>query len=74
MELVRALREQLNKMTAQLAWVNRQGVTGRSHRASAMRLEAASLRRDINEAQLLIDRLQRRYLGGDERSQERPLR
>ena len=55
MELVRALREQLDKMTAQLASVNRRGVTGRSHRASAMRLEATSLRRDINEAQLLID-------------------
>jgi len=37
-----------------------------------MRLEAASLRRDIDEAQLLIDRLQRRYHGGDERSQQRP--
>jgi hypothetical protein len=27
-----------------------------------MRLEAAALRRDINEAQLLIGRLHRRYL------------
>jgi hypothetical protein len=74
MKLVRALREQLDGMTAQLAWIERQSVTGRSSRASAMRLEATSLRRDINEAQLHIDRLQRRYLGGDERTQERPPR
>jgi len=72
MKLVRALREQLDEMTAQLARVERQGVTARGSQASAMRLEAASLRRDINEAQLLIDRLQRRYLGGDERPQQRP--
>ena len=31
-------------------------------RASAMRSEAAALRRDINEANILVDRLQRRYL------------
>jgi hypothetical protein len=57
-ELVRALREQLDKMTARLARIERQVVTRRR------RLEAASLRHDINQAQLLIDRLQRRYLGG----------
>ena len=28
--------------------------------------------RDIQEAQILIDRLQRRYLYGDERKQQRP--
>jgi len=28
-----------------------------------MRVEAAALRRDIQEAQFLIDRLARRYLG-----------
>lgn len=63
-ELVRALRHQLREMTAQLACVERQ--------ACAMRLEAAALRRDIREAQVLIDRLQRRYLSGDERTQQRP--
>jgi len=63
-ELVRALRHQLHKMTTQLARVNGQGVTGRSHRARAMRLEAAALRRDIREAQVLIDRLERRYGSG----------
>ncbi len=71
-ELVRALREKLDEMTAQLVRVERQAVTG-SSRAPAMRLEAASLRRDINEAQLLIDRLRRRYLGGDKRPQQRLL-
>ena len=61
-ELVRALRYQLHKMTAQLAWVIRQDVTGTNGRVCAMRLEATALRRDIREAQFHIDRLQRRYL------------
>jgi len=72
LELVRALRGQLHKMTAQLAWVIRQDVTGKNGRACAMRLEAAALRRDIREAESLIDRLQRRYLNGDERAQQHP--
>jgi hypothetical protein len=71
-ELVRALRHQLREMTAQLACVERQDVTRANGRACAMRLEAAALRRDIREAQVLIDRLQRRYLSGDERTQQRP--
>ncbi|MGO9153664.1 hypothetical protein [Mycobacterium sp.] len=37
-----------------------------------MRMDAAALRRDIAEAQMHIDRLQRRYLSGDERTQQRP--
>jgi hypothetical protein len=57
-EFVRALHTHLRKMTSQLAWIERQEVTSRN----AMRLEAAALRRDINEAQILIDRLHRRYL------------
>jgi hypothetical protein len=71
-ELVRALRHQLREMTAQLACVERQDVTRTNGRAHEMRLEAAALRRDIREAQVLIDRLQRRYLGGDGRTQQRP--
>jgi hypothetical protein len=63
-ELVRALRHQLHEMTTQLARVERQGV-GRSGRACAMRLEATALRRDIREAEALIDRLNRRYGGRD---------
>jgi hypothetical protein len=67
-ELIRALRHQLDEMTTQLAWVERQDVTGRNGRACAMRMEAAALRRDIQEAQFLIDRLRRRYLSGDGKS------
>jgi len=63
-ELVRALRRQLREMTARLGCVERQDVTRRNGRARAMRLEAAALRRDIREAQVLIDRLHRRYLNG----------
>ena len=62
-ELVRALRAQLLEMTGQLVWIERQDVTSRNGRAWAMRVEAAALRRDITEAQILVDRLQRRYLG-----------
>ncbi len=61
-EFVRALRAHLHKMTSQLAWIERQDVTTVNARAYAMRLEAAALRRDIHEAQTLIDRLHRRYL------------
>jgi len=59
-EFIRALRVQLGEMTARLAWIECQGVAGRSSRE--MRLEAAALRRDITEPKVLIDRLQRRYL------------
>jgi len=68
LELIRALRHQLHNMTTQLAWVERQDVTATNGRACAMRMEAAALRRDIQEAKFLIDRLQRRYLNGDGRS------
>ena len=68
MEFVRALREHLLKMTRQLAWIERQDVTGRNARAYAMRIEAAALRRDINEAEVLIDRLQRGYLNDNRRN------
>ena len=67
-ELVRALRHRLREMTKRLAWVERQDVTGRDGRARAMRMEAAALRRDMQEAEVLIDRLQRRYLNGAERT------
>jgi hypothetical protein len=65
LELVRALRHQLGEMTTELAWVERQDVTSRNGRACAMRMQAGALRRDIQEAQALIDRLQRGYLNGD---------
>jgi hypothetical protein len=72
-ELVRALRDQLHQMTTQLARVERQGVSARNRRACAVRLQAAALRRDIKEAQALIDQLQRRYLSDDERTPQHPV-
>ena len=71
LELVRALRHQLHLMTTRLAWVERQDVTGRNGRACAMRMEAATLRRDIQEAQFLIDRRQRRYMNSNGHAQPR---
>ena len=68
LELIRALRHQLHNMTTQLAWVERQDVTATNGRACAMRMEAAELRRDIHEAQALIDQLHRVYLNGDGKS------
>ena len=68
-ELVRALRDQLREMTHHLAWVERRDVPGPN--GHPLRLEAAALRRDIAEAQSHIDRLQRRYLSGGERIQQR---
>jgi acyl-CoA reductase-like NAD-dependent aldehyde dehydrogenase len=61
-ELVRALGDHLREMNRHLAWIESRDVTGTNARASAMRLEAAALRRDIAEALMHIDRLQRRYL------------
>jgi hypothetical protein len=62
-EFIRALRVQLGEMTARLAWIECQGVAGRSSRE--MRLEAAALRRDLQEARRLLDRLQRRHLNAN---------
>jgi hypothetical protein len=59
------LCDRLHEMTRRLARLERQGVTGTRGRTSAsIRCEAAALRRDINKAQILIDRLERRYLNG----------
>jgi hypothetical protein len=60
-EFVRALCHQLREMTTHLERIERQDVTGTNGRACAMRSEAAALRKDIREAQRLIDRLRRRY-------------
>ena len=68
-ELIRALRDQLREMTHHVAWVESRDVPGPN--GHALRLEAAALRRDIAEAQSHIDRLQRRYLSGGERIQQR---
>jgi hypothetical protein len=71
-ELIRALRDHLREMTAQLTRIERQDLTDAKGRTHGMRPEAAALLRDIREAQALIDRLQRRYLSGDELTQQRP--
>jgi hypothetical protein len=72
-EFIRTLRVQLREMTSQLAWIERQDVTViRKGRACAMRMEASALRRDIKQAQALIDQLQRRYLNIDERARQHP--
>jgi hypothetical protein len=64
MELVRALCDALDEMTRKVAWLEHRGAL----------LEAAALRQDINEAQMHISRLQRRYLGaGDRRAPARQL-
>ncbi|MGA9493629.1 MAG: hypothetical protein WBV80_25740 [Mycobacterium sp.] len=67
-ELVGALCHQLDDMTTRLHQVERQGV--KNTRSCAIRLEAAALRKDLGEAQRLIDRLKRRYLDGDDRTQQ----
>jgi hypothetical protein len=61
-QLIRALRVQQLEMASQLSWIKRQDVTGANARAYAMRAQASALRRDIQEAKLLVERLQRRYL------------
>lgn len=61
-EFVRALRVQLGEMTSQLSWIERQNLTATNARACALRAEAATLRRDIKEAQSLIGQLERCYL------------
>jgi len=70
-ELLRALHEQVHKMTQQLVRLERQHVTGTNSAAWAIRYQAAALRLEISEAQILIDRLERRYLNGDGHAQPR---
>ena len=53
--LIQALSDVRDEMIARMTWLERRGA----------RLDAAALRRDVNEAQAHITRLQRRYLGGD---------
>ena len=68
-EFIRALRVHLAEMNSKLTWIERQDVTASNARAYALRAEATTLRRDIEEARSLIDRLQRCYLprGADQR-------
>jgi len=54
-QLIRALCEVRDKMISQMTWLEKHD----------RQLDAAALRRDVNEAQAHITRLHRRYLGGD---------
>ncbi|MGA7052379.1 MAG: hypothetical protein WBZ37_14120 [Mycobacterium sp.] len=69
-ELIRALCDHLREMTHHLARVESRLVPG-TH-GHPMRLEAAALRRDIAEAQMHVDRLQRRYLSPTTDNQAAP--
>jgi hypothetical protein len=53
--LIQALSDVRDKMISQMTWLEKHGA----------QLDAAALRRDINEAHGHITCLQRRYLGGD---------
>ncbi len=65
LKFISALRDHLNEMTAQLARLERKSARATNARiVKATRVEAAALRRDISEAQVLIDRLRSRYLRG----------
>jgi hypothetical protein len=52
--LIRALSDVRDKMISHVSWLEKHSSP----------LDAVALRRDINEAQTHIARLQRRYLGG----------
>ncbi|BBZ39048.1 hypothetical protein MCNS_21110 [Mycobacterium conspicuum] len=62
-ELIRALHNKLRELTAQLSSAERQDATAGNGQAGETPVGAAALRRDIEEAQAHIDRLQRCYLG-----------
>jgi hypothetical protein len=62
LELVRALSHQIREMTVKLTRIERQAAHSSIRHSAALRSEAAALRRDIDEAQMFIGRLQRRYL------------
>jgi hypothetical protein len=53
--LIQALSDVRDKTIRQVNWLERHG----------SQLDAIALRREVNEAQALITRLQRRYLGGE---------
>jgi hypothetical protein len=55
--LIHALSDVRDELISRMTWLERRGA----------RLDAAALRRDVNETQAHITRLQRRYLGGDVR-------
>jgi hypothetical protein len=64
-QLIRALGDVRRKMIRQLSWLED------SQLEDSRLVEAAALRRDINEAQSYITRLQRCYLGADASARQR---
>ena len=63
-QLIRALCEVRDKMINQMTWLEKHD----------RQLDAAALRRDVDEAQAHIIGLQRRYLGGDDVRAAQPAR
>lgn len=63
--LIGALRDHLREMAPRLARAEREAIGGHTRVARARRLEAEELRRDVSQAQLLIERLHRRFPGID---------
>lgn len=59
-QLIRALCEVREKMISQMTWLEKHD----------RQLDAAALRRDVNEAQAHITRLHRRYLRGGVRASQ----
>ncbi|OBJ09417.1 hypothetical protein A5625_13165 [Mycobacterium sp. 1465703.0] len=66
-EFTRALRVQLAEMQSKIAWIERQTARASNARRVALRMEATTLRRHIKEAESLIARLERDYLGRENR-------
>ena len=60
--LIQALSDVRDELISRMTWLERRGA----------RLDAAALRRDVNEAQAHITRLQRRYLGDDVQASQPP--
>lgn len=72
LKFISALHNQVNEMTAQVAWLERKSARATSaSMVAATRAEASALRRDISEAQVLIDQLRSGYLKSHERTQRR---
>ena len=62
-KLVAALREQVRDMSSKLVTVEREGIGSGTSRARALRIQAAELRRDLDHARFLLERLDRRFPG-----------
>lgn len=71
-EFVRVLRVQLQELNDKLASIERRIKTASNARARALRIEATTLRRDIREAESLVEQLERCYLGGNAVDPARP--